>query len=221
MSLCVTKRTTNLSAQQQPAIHGRRVLFPGVASGLMFTPAVRAVATAFLVSSRYGVFCRVKYKTRLGRKVHSWWREDIDEPRRALAHVLGGVNHSCRNDEDRRTFVVLMFVIAPAPLVRYPGIAQVPARLCCRGQEDLCGAERGRGGPHDLCALCAARLGARAGGGPRSPGDSQQAAAAIGRPHHRRGPLWRGRARASPQEPNCGFTTAPDQAHLVSWSRRA
>jgi hypothetical protein len=119
------KNNKPFSAQQQPAIHGRSVLFPGVASGLMFTPAVRAMATAFLVSSRYGVFCRIKHKTRLGRKVHSWWREDIDEPRRALAHVLGGVNHSCRNDEDRRTFVVLMFVIAPARLVRCPGIAQV------------------------------------------------------------------------------------------------
>ena len=42
---------------------------------------------------------------------------------------------------------------------------------------------------------------ARAGGGPRSPGHSQQAAAAIERPHHRRGPLWRGRARPSAQEP--------------------
>jgi site-specific DNA recombinase len=35
----------------------------------------------------------------------------------------------------------------------------------------------------------------------RRGGDPQQAAAAIGRPHHRRGPLRRGRARAPPQEP--------------------
>ena len=41
----------------------------------------------------------------------------------------------------------------------------------------------------------------RAGGRPRSQRHSQQAAAALERPHRRRGPLWRGRARLSAQEP--------------------
>jgi hypothetical protein len=39
MSLCVTKRTTNLFLRNsKPQFMGGRVLFPGVVSGLMFTP---------------------------------------------------------------------------------------------------------------------------------------------------------------------------------------
>src|SRR5262245_7144726 len=80
---------------------------------------------------------------------------------------------------------------------RRPG----PTRLCGGGQEDRCGRSRGCGGSHDLCALSRAWLGPRAGAGSRSAGNSQQAAAAVERPDHRRGALWRGGARPSAQEP--------------------
>src|SRR6266436_5589880 len=75
------------------------------------------------------------------------------------------------------------------------------ARLCGGGQEDPRGTSRGCGGSHNLCPLSRARLRPRAGGGPRSAGNSQQASAALDRPDRRRGPLRRGGARVSAQEP--------------------
>src|SRR2546430_7163524 len=75
------------------------------------------------------------------------------------------------------------------------------ARLCGGGQEDPRGTSRGCGGSHNLCVVSGAWLGPRAGAGPRWPGNSQQAAAAVERPDHRRGALWRGGARPSAQEP--------------------
>ena len=80
--------------------------------------AARFITRRGLLRLRYWVIRRIEHETGLGRKIHAGRRKNIDEPRRTLPHVLGGVNHPRRNDEHRGTVIVLMLVVAPTRLVR-------------------------------------------------------------------------------------------------------
>src|SRR5581483_8607263 len=79
----------------------------------------------------------VENEARPRREIAPRRTEDVDQPGRALAHVLRGVNDAGGNYQHGRALIIFVLVLPSPRLVRRPGIAKVMDERALQRQRGL------------------------------------------------------------------------------------